>query len=211
MSKKADLEAVKAYFKRCIVEHGSNPRGVDWNSTTAQEVRFEQLLQVVNTTSPFSILDYGSGYGALAEYIEKRGLVADYLGYDIVEEAVELAQKLHQASANRKFSSDAATLPSVDYVVASGIFNVRSESTFDDWTAYVVETLTRFDQLSKKGFASNFLTKYSDTDRMRPHLYYADPMYLFDYAKRHFSRNVALLHDYDIYDFTLIVRKDAGG
>ena len=38
-------------------------------------------------------------------------------------------------------------------------------------------------------------------------LYYADPCALFDYCKRNFSRNVALLHDYKIYDFTLIVRK----
>ena len=39
-------------------------------------------------------------------------------------------------------------------------------------------------------------------------LYYADPLDLFDYCKRNFSKNVALLHDYRLYDFTLIVRKD---
>ncbi len=207
MTKQADLEAVKAYFTRCIVEHGSNPRGVDWNSVASQEIRFEQLLQVVRPTAPFSILDYGSGYGALAEYIEKKGLAAEYVGYDIVEAAVQLAKEQHKAAKNRIFLSDEAALPQVDYVVASGIFNVRGESTFEDWTAYVVQTLTRFNELSSKGFASNFLTKYSDAERMRKDLYYADPLYLFDYAKRHFSRNVALLHDYDIYDFTLVVRK----
>ena len=180
---------------------------MDWNSVASQEIRFEQLLQVVRPTAPFSILDYGSGYGALAEYIEKKGLAAEYVGYDIVEAAVQLAKEQHKAAKNRIFLSDEAALPQVDYVVASGIFNVRGESTFEDWTAYVVQTLTRFNELSSKGFASNFLTKYSDAERMRKDLYYADPLYLFDYAKRHFSRNVALLHDYDIYDFTLVVRK----
>jgi hypothetical protein len=72
----------------------------------------------------------------------------------------------------------------------------------------VVDSLKRFNDLSRKGFASNFLTKYSDADRMRPDLYYADPLYLFDYCKRNFSRNVALLHDYRIYDFTILNRKD---
>lgn len=202
-----DLSSVKAYFQRAIVEHGSSPRGVDWNSVASQEVRFEQLLKVVPPGEPFSLLDYGCGYGALADYMERRGLSGDYVGYDIVEEAVELARRNNQGRPQRAFYSDATQLSQVDYVVQSGIFNVRGSSSYEDWTAYVVETLTRFHELSRKGFSSNFLTKYSDADRMRADLYYADPMYLFDYAKRHFSRNVALLHDYEIYDFTLVVRK----
>jgi len=42
---------------------------------------------------------------------------------------------------------------------------------------------------------------------MREDLYYADPCFIFDYCKRNFSRNVALLHDYELYEFTIIVRK----
>jgi hypothetical protein len=30
---------------------------------------------------------------------------------------------------------------------------------------------------------------------------------LFDLCKRRYSRNVALLHDYEIYEFTILVRK----
>jgi len=51
------------------------------------------------------------------------------------------------------------------------------------------------------------LTKYPDAARMRSDLYYADPGFFFDYCKRNFSRNVALLHDYNLYDFTILVRK----
>ena len=68
--------------------------------------------------------------------------------------------------------------------------------------------LDEFNRLSRRGFSSNFLTKYSDADKMRPDLYYADPLFLFDYCKRNFSRNIALLHDYRLYDFTLLIRKD---
>jgi hypothetical protein len=62
--------------------------------------------------------------------------------------------------------------------------------------------------LSRKGFSFNALTKYSDVDHMRPHLYYADPCFFFDYCKTHFARNVALQHDYDLYDFTILVKKE---
>ena len=48
---------------------------------------------------------------------------------------------------------------------------------------------------------------YSDPERMRAHLYYADPCRLFDHCKRRYSRHVALLHDYGLYEFTILVRK----
>ena len=72
----------------------------------------------------------------------------------------------------------------------------------------MVDALSQMNLLSSRGFASTFLTKYSDADRMLDHLYYADPLFLFDYCKRNFSKNVALLHDYTLYDFTILVRKD---
>ena len=53
------------------------------------------------------------------------------------------------------------------------------------------------------------LTSYSDPDRMRPDLYYGDPCRLFDHCKRRYSRHVALLHDYGLYEFTILVRLDA--
>jgi hypothetical protein len=94
-----------------------------------------------------------------------------------------------------------------DYVVASGIFSARFSIPDEDWLAYIIATIATMDSRSRRGFAFNALTKYSDAHLMRDELYYADPGFLFDLCKRHYSRNVALLHDYDEYDFTIIVRK----
>ncbi|HUH99287.1 MAG TPA: class I SAM-dependent methyltransferase [Anaerolineales bacterium] len=207
MSGVPGLEQVKSYFGKRIEQHGASPRGVDWNSAESQKTRFDQLLKIIETPS-FSILDYGCGYGALADYMEQKGLRADYYGFDILESAIAIARRMQQGKPNRTFLTDPAQAPVCDYVVASGVFNVRGEESFETWTAYVLDHLQRFNELSRKGFGSNFLTKYSDADRMRADLYYADPLYLFDYCKRRFSRNVALLHDYRIYDFTILVRKD---
>jgi SAM-dependent methyltransferase len=207
MSKIPNLEHVKSYFDRRIQEHGASPRGSDWNSEASQNTRFDQLLKVVEFPS-FSLLDYGCGYGALADYLVTKGLEADYYGYDILESAIETARQVHAAKLRRTFFTDKSQLPVCDYTVASGIFNFRGGQSFGDWTEYVLEVLQEFDRLSRRGFASNFLTKYSDADKMRPDLYYADPLFLFDYCKRNFSKNVALLHDYRLYDFTILVRKD---
>ncbi len=207
MSKIPNLDHVKSYFDKRIQEHGASPRGSDWNSETSQNIRFDQLLKVVEVQS-FSLLDYGCGYGALADYLATKGFEADYYGYDILESAIETARQVHANKPRRAFFTDKSQLPTCDYTVASGIFNFRGEQSFEDWTAYVLGVLHEFNQFSQRGFSSNFLTTYSDADKMRPDLYYADPMFLFDYCKRNFSKNVALLHDYRLYDFTLIVRKD---
>ena len=94
-----------------------------------------------------------------------------------------------------------------DYCVASGIFNVRLGQTDNDWLAYIIDTLDSLNQTSHLGFAFNCLTTYSDKDKQRDYLYYADPCLLFDLCKRNYSKQVALLHDYELYEFTLLVRK----
>ncbi len=196
------------YFQNRLNEHGATPRGVDWNSETAQEVRFAQLAKVCNARQPFSLLDYGSGYGALANYLRKMGYpLARYMGYDILPDMVTEARKQHSDHPERTFTADLSELHPMDYVIASGIFNIKLDASIESWRQYVIGVLNKIDGLAEKGFSFNMLTIYSDVDHMRPNLYYADPCFFFDYCKRHFSRNVALLHDYEVYDFTILVRK----
>ena len=208
MSKVPVLDEVKSYFDQRIKEHGASPRGSDWNSDTSQNIRFDQLLKVIQGDEEFSLLDFGCGYGALVDYMAEKEFRFTYYGYDLLESAIDVARKVHAGKENRHFSASEESLPVCDYSVASGIFNFRGNESFETWTDYVVKVLHSFDRLSRKGFSSNFLTKYSDADRMRDDLYYADPLFIFDYCKKNFSRNVALLHDYELYDFTIIVRKD---
>lgn len=200
-------EKIRAYFENRLAEFGETPRGADWNSVAAQETRFDQLLKVCDAATPFSLLDYGCGVGALADYLVRRGFEFSYLGFDLLETAITKALQMHTAKNNTTFTSHEAHLHPQDYAVASGIFNIRLETSQEDWRAYVVETLDKLNALSNKGFAFNLLTSYSDPEYLRPHLYYADPCFFFDYCKTHFSRNVALLHDYELYDFTILVRK----
>ena len=208
MSEIPNYEQVKNYFEERLTNHGATARGVDWNSETAQELRFSQLIKVLPPDQPFSLLDYGCGYGALAGYLLRLGYpMEQYTGFDVLESMVVKAREVYCQAPQCGFTASTAALAPVDYAIASGIFNLKLETPFDTWTEYVTSELHKMNNLSRKGFSFNMLTKYSDPEYMRPHLYYADPCFLFDYCKRHFSRNVALLHDYGVYDFTLIVRK----
>jgi hypothetical protein len=204
-----DMNQIRSYFAGKLEQHGATPRGVDWNSNGAQDTRFLQLSKIIDHPErPFSILDYGSGFGSFYDFLLTRNIKPQsYVGFDIVEGMVTKGRELHPGDAGVEFSSTDDGLPVCDYVVASGIFNIKLETDYETWTEYTIKTITRMNDLADRGFSFNLLTKYSDADHMRPDLYYADPGYIFDVCKRKFSRNVSILHDYDLYDFTVIVRK----
>ena len=200
-------EKVRQYYDQKLETYGATPRGVDWNSPESQELRFEQLLKVCDRTGTFSTNDYGCGYGALVVYMTDRGYAFQYRGFDISDQMIAKARELHKGLGHCEFFTDVSRLTAADYTVASGIFNVKLQTSHEEWTEYVLHTLGRISELSEKGFAFNVLTSYSDRDRMRPNLYYADPLFLFDYCKKNFSRFVSLLHDYPLYEFTILVKE----
>ena len=138
-----------------------------------------------------------------------RQLDADvtYTGFDVSAAMLDHARSSHARPPHVLFVAREDELTPADYTVASGIFNVKLDVPTAEWERYVLSTLDVLARLSVRGFAFNMLTSYSDPDRVRPDLYYADPLVYFDRCKS-YARNVALLHDYGLYEFTMIVRCD---
>ncbi len=202
-----NLQKIGDYFRNKFEKFGPTPQGEDWNSVESQEIRFKQLSKVIDNDERYSLIDYGCGYGGFYDYLKKMGHHFNYQGYDIVKEVIISARDLHSNDSDCKFTYLDQELKPADYVVESGIFNIKMDTTNTEWTSHVIKTLEQMDFLSLKGMAFNFLTKYSDPEYMRPYLYYPDPCFYFDYCKKNFSKNVALLHDYQLYDFTILVRK----
>jgi SAM-dependent methyltransferase len=206
MTPRALLDKVESYYTTRLRQHGATHRGVDWSSEASQELRFEQLCRLLPDEGRCEVLDFGCGYGALARYLWRRGAEVQYTGYDIAEamlaEAhIHLADIPHCTLTHRL--DEVAPL---DYTVASGIFNVRLDVDPADWQQHVLRTLDTMARSCRKGFAFNMLTTHSDPERQRGDLHYADPLELFDLCVRRYSRHVALLHDYPLYEFTVLVR-----
>jgi SAM-dependent methyltransferase len=198
------------YFSEKLEAFGATPKGVDYNGPEAQERRFEQLVKVIDPSQPFTVIDYGSGYGALFDFLQAKGWKFEYYGIDLIEKMVGAGREAHKEFSNAHFTTQENEVPRADYLLAGAIFNIKLEASYEEWQTFVASTLERMNALCSKGFSFNMLTKYSDADRMaqRPDLFYGDPLFFFDLCKRNFSRNVALLHDYGLYDFTILVRKD---
>ena len=202
------LAEVESYYAEKLRNFGQTAQGVDWNGEQSQYVRFEQLMKIVaGDVSDFSLIDLGCGYGALLDFLDQRYRTATYIGVDVSKDMIHAAQTRYQSSANARFVVGSCPDTTADYAVASGVFNVRLERTDPEWFDYILHTLDTLDRSSRQGFAFNCLTSYSDADKKRDYLYYADPCRLFDVCKRRYSRHVALLHDYGLYEFTVLVRK----
>ena len=201
------LKGVEEYYSGKIKLHGDTAQGVDWNSTDSQYLRFDQLRKLFDLENDFSLLDYGCGSGEFVTYFDKLNLNQNfkYIGFDVSDPMLSIAKKKERG--NVLFINSLLDKKN-DYTIASGLFNVKLNLASDDqWFDYIIETINEFNSISDKGFAFNALTKYSDKEYMKDYLYYSDPLILFDYCKRNFSKNVALLHDYNLFEFTIIVRK----
>ncbi|MBN1187425.1 MAG: class I SAM-dependent methyltransferase [Bacteroidales bacterium] len=197
------------YYNSKLKEHGATPCGVDWNGENSQILRFDQLTQIIKPVKNFSLNDLGCGYGGLLDFLNMKyqGVDYTYIGYDISDDMICSAKSRHANRKNARFCTERMPMEIADYSVASGVFNVRLENSEYIWKQHIKETLDILNQYSSKGFSFNCLTSYSDIDKMQSYLYYADPCALFDLCKTHYSKNVALLHDYGLYEFTILVRK----
>lgn len=195
------------YYSEKIELHGESPRGVDWNGEEGQTLRFQQLCKIIDFSKNFSVNDLGCGYGALYDFLSSECENFNYLGIDVSEHMIRAAVERFKEKPQTRFVVSNKPDQVSDYGIASGIFNVRMGRSDEEWLSYIETTLDILDKTSLRGFSFNCLTSYSDVGKTRDYLYYADSCALFDLCKRRYSRNVALLHDYGLYEFTILVRK----
>jgi SAM-dependent methyltransferase len=198
------------FYSNHLKDFGDSSKGVGWKNELAQNIRFEQLVKVFKRRENFSINDFGCGTGQFYNFLLSNGFRGIlYNGYDILGEMIETAEvKLKDAEQAKFFKIESPSeLITADYSVASGVFNVKYKATNKQWLSYILSVLEELNKKSRYGFSFNLLTSYSDKEYMQSYLYYADPIFIFDYCKKNFSKNVALLHDYDLYDFTMIIKK----
>ena len=202
------LANVARLYSENVKAFGTSARSAGWKDDASQNLRFQKLLEVISctTSAGLAINDLGCGYGAFYQYLKAECSlkISKYYGYDISEEMLESARNLVK-DKNAIFIDSERILHETDYSFASGIFNVNFDIEDGLWEDYIKETLFNMNDKSSKGFAFNALTTH--VDYRESQLYYADPLFFLDFCKKNFSRNVSLLSDYGLYEWTMTVRK----
>lgn len=201
------LKKVETLYTDSLKKHGVGSKAVGWTTESGQIVRFDKLVAVIeNKDLSYSVNDLGCGYGAMFQYLEENSFkLQQYNGYDISSDMLNCARERIGDNKKVKLFEKSTLQTRADYSFISGIFNVKFESDDEKWEQFIEDTLQNINDNSKKGFAFNLLTSY--VDYKEPHLYYADPCKYFNFCKKNFSKNISLIHDYDLWEWTILVKK----
>lgn len=198
---------VAAYYAAKLAAHGPTPRGVDWNGVESHEIRHRQFLRLIGDDLSASVIDLGCGFGDFYRFLKSRDHQGSFTGYDIAPEMIDQARALHGESAALCWRVGSSPQEPADYAIASGIFNVKGSANHVEWQDYVRATVAALARAGRRGFAFNLLSLSSDPARRRPDLYYADAADTLRHCLDTYGRSVALLQDYGLYEFTVIVRQ----
>jgi SAM-dependent methyltransferase len=201
------LEPIKDFFERTAAK-GDSYRGVGYPTPENQTIRFDTALRLIEPdVEEFSVNDFGCGLAHLYDHIKAKRLpMKSYRGYDLSEPSLEIARE--RLGDEVELIRDDHLTKEADYSFALGIFNTRLEATDEEWLSFLKSAARDLYEHSRRGCAFSSLTTY--VDWMEPQLYYGNPTEMFAYCKEEISPRVALLHDYPIFEWTILIgRPDA--
>jgi len=196
-----------------LEHHGMEARGVLWRNEENQRLRFEVLASIIEADDDkggVTINDLGCGYGALFTFLQDLPAMngGTYYGYDISEDMVKAArQSIEDPRAT--FSLSLLATHCADYSFASGTYNLKLDNDEAAWKKYVKESLIHLWARTERALAFNMLSVYGSESQSG--LLYADPGEFLDFCIREISPNAVLFHDYSPIDWTIWLRKQAGG
>jgi SAM-dependent methyltransferase len=204
----SETEQLRAHYQGLYKEFGGDHRAVQWSSRDTQAARFRVLAEYVDRDA--AVLDVGAGLGDFLEHLRAGGHRGAYHGIDLVPEFTAHARERFVGDPQATFETQdilESAAPMADVVVASGLFNNRLP---DNWT-FLTQILGRMFAVAQKAVVFNAISTY--VDYQDPHLFYVDPLRLFDYAKRNWTDLVVLRHDYLVkadsipFEFVMVLRK----
>lgn len=200
------LDAVEALYTANLAEHGTSSASVGWPDQDAQRLRFEKLahlLAIDDTDKHVTVNDWGCGYAAMFPFLADRlgSRLTSYHGYDLSADMLAAARE-HVRDPRVELIQSPEITRAADYTFVSGTFNVRFAASDQAWGEYIRTMLRSIAAQSRRGFAFNLLTTY--VDWRQDGLFYADPAELFTFCRTELCRRVSLLHDYPLYEWTIV-------
>ena len=200
-------DIAESYGKR-VEEHGTTAVAAGWRDSETQNLRFEQLYHIIDQASDaYSLADLGCGYGAIIEAMpdDVRSKLKAYHGYDISDKMITAAEEKFKDQDGFKFFNTSEIQEKTDYVIASGIFNHHFDAEPKAWQEHITKTIQHMYEHAEKGIAFNAMTTY--VDYQEDYIHYCDPSEMLKTCMDLFGRHVTLIHDYGLFEFTVLVRK----
>ena len=175
MNKKKIIQNTREYYDTKLSNFGNNYKGMNWSSKKSQYLRFHELIKIGPIKNK-SIHDVGCGNGELLNYLIKNKIIfSKYLGTDISYKMINIANDNFNHLKNVKFEHlnllTSSNQLKYDYVLASGIFNIKNNFSDKEWLNYVFQMIKKMFNLSKIGLGFNMLTFDVDYKEKKTILY----------------------------------------
>jgi SAM-dependent methyltransferase len=203
-----DYGALNEFYNALLDSHGFSAKAVAWRDEPFQQFRFASIAQAfAHEREQFTVYEVGCGLGHLRDFLRQHFPNASYSGADINPKMIERALQRDPTLAveHRDIVKDPPA--QADYVVASGIFNLRMQHADDAWEAVVRSVLKAMFASAKRGIAANFLS--SHVDWKREIAYHEDPARTLHFALTELSRFAEIRHAYYPWEFMLAVYREA--
>jgi SAM-dependent methyltransferase len=209
MNKKKIIQNTLEYYDTKLLNYGNNYKGMNWSSKKSQYLRFQELTKIGPIKNK-SIHDVGCGNGELLNYLIKNKIIfSKYLGSDISYKMINIANDNFNHFKNVKFKYlNLLTISNqikYDYVLASGIFNIKNNFSNKEWLKYVFEMIIKMFNFSKIGLGFNMLT--FDVDYKEKKLFYMTLDKLVSFIRLNLSKKIVINHSYNLWEFTVYIYK----
>ena len=182
---------------------------VSSESKEHKALRYEQICGVFENEKEITLHDVGMGisdlYGYILDNFKEHNVT--YSGSDILKEYV-IESKQRYSNLNfyhRNIISDKCD-DKYDYVVMSGVFHQRQDTTIKDWEEYLQEIVSKAFFMSEKAIAFNVISPF--VDFYQTNVYYCNLPKLLNFINDKLSRFFAIKHNYALYEFTVYVYKE---
>jgi SAM-dependent methyltransferase len=202
---------IVGHYEDCLARHGDTHLGVDWPNAADARLRYQIMRDLMRCHGeqpevPVDLLDFGCGAGHFLEFLRQEKITGiNYQGLDLSERFIALCRSKFPGtpfSCLDVLATD-AKLPTVDYVVANGVFTVKKDLAFDEMMATLEAIVRKLWGAARRGLAFNVMSTY--VDWQRDDLFHVPLDRLASFLTSEISRHLVVRMDYGLYEYTVYV------
>jgi SAM-dependent methyltransferase len=192
---------IVSMYQENFRKHGDSPSAL-MTPKGRSDLRFRALDPFVQRPH-VKVLDYGCGLGYLRDYFQKKAVLVNYTGLDMLPEFIETCRKKPGGQASFELLGAHDPIPgNYDVVFASGVFNLRSDTDKKRSREYVFRRLQELFSACSEVLVCDFLSSY--VDFTQPDGQHFSPAEIIDFCVNNLSRRFIIRQDLLPYEFTLI-------
>ncbi|RMB57437.1 hypothetical protein EAX61_11870 [Dokdonia sinensis] len=197
-------------YRKLYQSFKGTPMAVSSESIEHKKLRFLNVCGIFKEENHITVHEIGMGMADLQQFI-----LDNYPDKEIIYSGSEILKEYVKESRNRFPSlnffhrdiAESSFNDTYDFVVLSGVFHQRGESSIREWESFSQNLLKNAFDMCTKGIAFNFVSPF--VDYYQTQSYYANLPKILNFINDELSRFFEIKHNYALFEFTVYVYKES--